>query len=380
MQSKAAYFFLLAGLLVLFSGCRPPLPPFKQTAAPGAKVYFVPNDRKMVALTFDDGPNGAATEQILNALKERGVPASFFVIGSNAERFPQLVKRMTAEGHLVGNHSYKHSRFDQVPGAEIEKDISDGNNALEKIIGHKPFWFRPPYGINGVGLDEICRRQDLAIAGWSLDANDWNPHPVTELVEAIVSQVTGGDIILLHDGWETRENPDRRLAMAAVPVIIDQLKARGFVFVTLDELLRHAGAPYAVFENGMKLLGMKFSSDPVHPGQEFLVRYFWEVPAIPARDTPKAFVHFVTRRGNFSFQDDHVLPVCGDVRDMVVRSSVRVPRKAHTGRYNMKLGLFYPAKPEKENRLRVQTAFPQSRREISLPAVLEVVPAAGKTK
>lgn len=366
------------GCAILLSGCRWPMEPFNQTPSPGETVYFVPNNRKLIALTFDDGPNGTATEQILNALKERNVKATFFLIGMNAERCPETARRIAAEGHLLGIHTYSHPRFDQISAAEREQDIMKAGSAIEKITDLRTFWYRPPYGINGTNLTDVCRQQGLVVAGWSLDANDWNPHPVEELVEAIVGQASPGDIILLHDGQETRENFDRHLTVEAVPVVVDKLKEKGFVFVTLAELLRNSGAPVAVFENGVRLLGMQIPSKPVAQGGQFSARYFWDVPEGSGENAPKAFVHFLAENGKIGFQDDHRLPARGDVRDMVVRSSVRVPRNAPAGKYRVKAGLFYPDKPERESRLQARFNFPQSKRAVYVPAELKIVPGQAK--
>lgn len=369
--------FLAAGG-ILFSGCRPAVEPYSPTVAPGETVYFVPNSRKMVALTFDDGPNGAATEKILEALKKHNVKATFFLIGANVERFPQITRRIAAEGHLIGVHTYQHPRYDQISPAAREKDIADASQAIETAAGIRPRWFRPPFGINGAELAEVCRRQDLILAGWSLDANDWNPHPLADLVKAIVEQATAGDIILLHDGQDTRPDADRAATVAAVPIIVDELKAQGFVFVTLPELLRQAGAPLAVFENGIRLLGMHIPSQPVYAGDAFWARYLWDVPAGCPVNPPRAFVHFLKPGGQKIFQDDHALPARGDVRDLVARNIVRLPRNLPPGKYELRLGLFDPARPEKESRLKVKSNFSQARRALCLPAVLEVAPAPEK--
>lgn len=369
---------LIAGGLLFFTGCRQPPEPCKQVLSPGETAYFVPNSRKMIALTFDDGPNGNYTEQILDVLKDRHVPATFFIIGANAERFSKTAQRMVSEGHLIGNHTRRHARFDQITTAEMEKDTADGNKTIETITGIRPRWFRPPYGINGTNLTDICRKQGLVVTGWSLDANDWNPHPVEDIVEAIVSQAIAGDIILLHDGWETRLDPDRRATVAAVPIIIDKLQKAGFVFVTLSELQRNAGQPLAVFENGVRLLGMQIPAKPVHPGDRFMTRYFWDVPEGLGENAPKVFVHFFQTGRKFLFQDDHCLSPPGDVRDLVTRNTIRVPKNAPVGQYEINIGLFYPAKPEGGNRLKTRANFPQRKRAVYMPITLEIAPVEQK--
>lgn len=370
---------LIAGGMLFFAGCRQPLEPCRQVLLPGETVFFIPNSQKMIALTFDDGPNGTATEQILNALKEHNVKATFFLVGANVERFPETARRMVSEGQLIGNHTHRHSRFDQITTAEIEKDIADGSRVIETVTGTRPRWFRPPFGINGPGLTDVCRRQGFAVAGWSLDANDWNPHPVEDIVDAIVSQAVHGDIILLHDGWETRPAPDRRATVAAVPIIVDKLQKAGFVFVTLSELQRNAGPPIAVFENGVRLLGLQVSAKPVCLGDKFMARYFWDVPEGYAADAPKAFVHFLQTGRKFIFQDDHFLSPPGDVRDLVTRHIIHVPKNAPAGQYAINIGLFDPAKPEDKNRLKVRSDFPQRKRAVYAPATLEIVPVEHKS-
>jgi len=363
---------------MFLAGCRPAVAPFKQTADPGETFYFVPNAKKMIALTFDDGPNGAATERILDSLGKYNVKASFFLVGANAERHPQIVKRIMAEGHLIGNHTYQHSRFDLITTPEIERDVAGGAAAIENITGRKPLWMRPPFGINGTGLDEVCRKQGCAIVGWSLDANDWNPHPVEDLVDAIVEQVTSGDIILLHDGFETRINPDRQATVAAVPLIVDKLQKAGFTFVTLPDLLKNSCAPAAVFEDGVRLLGVQMPAKPVFPGEEFMARYFWDVPEAPAGDPPSAFVHFVRPKSDYFFQGDFTLRRRGDVRDLVMRRRVRAPVNAAEGKYEIRIGLFPPGKYDPASRLKLRSNFPQAERAVYLPEGVRVASPAGK--
>lgn len=366
---------LLLGLPGLL-GCRRQPAPFKPTAEPGETVYFVPVREKVVALTFDDGPNEPATSQILDALKSHQVKATFFLIGANVERYPETARRIKAEGHLIGNHTFRHSRFDQSDATAIAQDIISGRRAIETVTGVTPLWFRPPYGINGPGMEETCRAQGMAIVGWSADANDWNPHPVEELVDSIVSQAMPGDIILLHDGWETRPGADRRNTVAAVPLIIEKLKAQGFRFVTVPELLRSAGRPVAEFENGARLLGLQIPSRPLSPGEGFWARYFWDVPPGWGNLTPEAFVHYTSPDGSTWFQDDHEIPRRRDVRDRVLKHLVIVSRKAPPGRYQVRFGLFDPQVTDLDHRVPVISSFRQQKGAVIIPDMLEVNPAA----
>ena len=359
-------------------GCQRQPAPFKPVADPGETIYFVPVREKVIALTFDDGPNEPATSLILDALKRHQVKATFFLIGANVERYPETARRIKAEGHLIGNHTARHARFDQSTASAIAQDIADGSRAIETVTGVTPLWFRPPYGINGPGMEEACRAQGMAIAGWSADANDWNPHPVKELVAGIVSQATPGDILLLHDGWETRPGADRRNTVAAVPLILEKLKARGLRFVTVADLLRVAGRPVAEFKNGARLLGLQIPAQPLPPGAGFWVRYFWDVP--PGWDnltpTTRAFVHWTSPDGTIRFQDDHEIPQPGDVRDRVLKHLVIVPRKAPLGRYQVRFGLCDPQTPDRHNRVPVRSVFRQQQDAVIIPDVLDVSQAA----
>ena len=357
-------------------GCQRSPAPFKPTAGPGQTIYFVPVREKVIALTFDDGPNEPATGLILDALKRHQVKATFFLIGANVERYPETARRIKAEGHLIGNHTARHSMFDQSTASAIARDIADGQRTIEKVTGVTCLWFRPPYGINGPGMEEACRAQGLAIAGWSADANDWNPHPVEELVAGIVSQATPGDIILLHDGWETRPGADRQNTVEAVPLILEKLKAQGFRFVTVPDLLRAAGRPVAEFKNGARLLGLQIPAQPIPPGEGFWVRYFWDVPPGWGSLTPEAFVHYTGPDGNMQFQDNHKIPRLGDVRDRVLKHLVIVPRQAPLGWYQVRFGLFDPQTPDLRCRVPVRSAFRQRQRAVIIPDVLDVNQAA----
>lgn len=354
------------------AGCRPRLASFPATAAPGATVYFVPVRERVVALTFDDGPSVSATALILDALKERRAPAAFFLVGQNVERLPELARRIAAEGHLIGNHTYGHSRFDQSTASEVAADIDAGRRAIEAATGVTPAWFRPPFGINGPGMEDACRAQVQVIVGWSADANDWNPHPVENLVARIIEQVVPGDIILLHDGWETRPDADRRRTAAAVPLILDALAERGFRCVSLPDLLQAAGPPLAEFQNGVRLLGWQAPAKPLAPGERFIVRYFWDSPLNRLPPDCKAFVHFTTPDGALRFQSDHAIPPPGDVRDRVQRCQLMIPRNAPAGRYETRIGLFDPRHPERAARIPVRARLRTRARAVIAPAPFEV--------
>ena len=358
----------MAGLMGGLAACRPaPVRPVQ----PGETVYFVPNTNRMLALTFDDGPNGAATEKILDTLKHFNVKATFFLIGTNVNRYPEIARRIVREGHQVGNHTFSHPRFDRISFQEMTREIDAGANAISGATGVKPTWFRPPYGINGFGLEEICRAKGYAIAGWSGHAGDWNPHCAVEIAERIITQATPGDILLLHDVRETRTDSDRQSTVDAVYLILERLTREGFRFVTLAELRRHAGPPLAEFANGVRLLGLHLQADPSYPGAERYIRYFWDVPAGWKTGSSAAFVHFEAG-GGFRFQDDHQLPPRGDVWDLTVERVLIIPSNASLGRYQGRIGLFNPARPDVRHRVPIRSATMHRKGAVILPHFLEV--------
>lgn len=359
-------------MLPLLIGCQRRPATFKATADPGEIIYFVPVREKVIALTFDDGPNEPATGQILDALKHYRVKATFFLVGANVEYFPETARRIKAEGHLIGSHTARHSRFDQSPAADIARDIADGCRIIETVTGTRPRWLRPPYGINP-NMAEAAQAQGLAIAGWSADANDWNPHPVSEIVNRMVAQAIPGDILLLHDGRETEHGANRNATVAAVPQILEKLIAKGFRFVTIPELLQAAGRPIAEFEGGLRLLGLQIPQESITPGEGFWARYFWDVPAGWRNGMPPyAFVHWTTAEGAIQFQDDHEIPRRGDVRDLVTKHLVIVPPATQPGRYQARLGLFDPKQPDIRHRVRLRSSYPQRQGAVIIPDVLDV--------
>jgi len=197
-----------------------------------------------IAVTFDDGPDIRWTPKILDILKEKNVPATFFVIGVDASQFPQIVKREYAEGHDVGNHTYTHPSFDDISKTEIHWQLNLTERLIESTIGVKSILFRPPYGIDHQPeyAEEVAQlpvAQDMGylIIGQKIDAHDWRQVdgkqiPAQEIVDNVIRQAGMGNIILFHDGGGERAN-----TVAALPQIIDKLRAEGYQFVSVPDLL-----------------------------------------------------------------------------------------------------------------------------------------------
>lgn len=200
----------------------------------GTLVSKVETSEKVIALTFDDGPTPGKTEQILSILAMQQVPATFFLIGKEVEAHPELVDKILKAGHQVGNHSYSHQRMIfKTPtfiAAEIEK-----TDALLRMLGVTgDIYFRPPYGKKLLMLPWYLQENQRVAVTWSVAPEDYPQvsSSVNELVKYTVDNTSAGNIILLHVMYDSREK-----TMQAVPEIIKQLKAKGYRFVTVSELI-----------------------------------------------------------------------------------------------------------------------------------------------
>lgn len=186
---------------------------------------------KLVALTFDDGPWPGHTDRILDILEHEGVHATFFMQGGRVKKAPGLAKRVAEEGHLVGNHTLSHRLLTTETPKEIRRQIVGGAKTIRSATGVQPVWFRPPYGAINADVWKQTRELRLKVALWDVDTRDWSRPGTKKIIRTAEKNVRPGSIILMHDGGD-----DRRQTIAALPKIIRDLKAKGYVFVTLEEL------------------------------------------------------------------------------------------------------------------------------------------------
>ncbi|MDY0340346.1 MAG: polysaccharide deacetylase family protein, partial [Coriobacteriia bacterium] len=186
----------------------------------------------LVALTFDDGPWPVQTEAILKILAEREVPATFFMLGSQVERLPATARAVVCAGHVAGNHTYWHAQLDKVTPAIAESEIRSTNTVIQAATGVTPHWLRPPCGRLGGNAPVYIASAGMVPALWTVDPQDWRKGQTpSAIIESVVGSVRPGAIVVLHDG-----GGDRSATIAALPAIIDRLRAAGYEFVTLDEL------------------------------------------------------------------------------------------------------------------------------------------------
>lgn len=179
-----------------------------------------------IALTFDDGPHPVYTEKLLEGLRERGVKATFFVVGENIQGKEEVIRQMQEDGHLIGNHTYDHGDISRMSAEKACEELTKTSDLIKEITGAGTAYVRPPFGNWDEELD--CRLTMIDVK-WSIDPLDWTTRNVGQIVNKVVTKASDNDIILLHDYYDS--------SVEAALQIVDTLKERGFEFVTVEELL-----------------------------------------------------------------------------------------------------------------------------------------------
>ena len=193
-------------------------------------------NKKVVALTFDDGPDGNTTPQALDILAKYKVKATFFVQGKNIAGNESLLKRMQSEGHEVGNHSWNHPILTKLSLEDAKKQLTDTEDAITKVLGKSSKLMRPPYGAIS---DDIRNNLDLSFIMWNVDSLDWKSKNEAAILTEIQHQTTDGSIILLHDIHQPSVN--------SLPKVIEYLQGQGYSFVTVSDLLNTRLKPHEIY-------------------------------------------------------------------------------------------------------------------------------------
>jgi len=187
-------------------------------------------NKRLIAITFDDGPHPSNTPRLLDILRDRNVKATFYVVGTNARAYPGLLQRMVAEGHEVANHSWNHPNLSQMSPDAVRKQLQDTHDAIVAATGVRPTTFRPPYG----ALTENQRawiKRDFGYPTimWDVDPQDWRRPGSSVVASRVISNTKPGSIILLHD--------IHAQSIDAVPTILDALLQQGYTFVPVNQLI-----------------------------------------------------------------------------------------------------------------------------------------------
>jgi peptidoglycan/xylan/chitin deacetylase (PgdA/CDA1 family) len=193
-------------------------------------------DTEAVALTFDDGPS-PDTEGILDILASQNLSATFFMIGRHVELFPRAAQRVAADGHEIGNHSYSHPIFLYRSPAETRKQLERANAVIKGVTGVTPNLARPPCGVRTPAYFSAAKDLALRTVQWDVAGFDWKRQSAQQIGASVLGKVRAGSIILLHDG-DSQDKQDRRATVAALPLIIDGLHARGLRIMPLLQLLK----------------------------------------------------------------------------------------------------------------------------------------------
>lgn len=184
--------------------------------------------RRCLSLTFDDGPTPLRTQEVLDILRDFNVQATFFVIGKQAERHPEILRRAVADGHIIGNHTYSHSSlFCFLWPRQLRREIEQGQEAIEKVCGYKPEYFRSPVGLRHALLNLYLKQAKLEYVSWQVRSFDTLTKRPDVVLKRILRRASPGDIVLLHD------NAAAGVTLEILPELIRELRQRGFEFVTV---------------------------------------------------------------------------------------------------------------------------------------------------
>lgn len=185
-------------------------------------------ETKYVALTFDDGPSGKYTRQLLDGLYERGVQATFLLCGYRMRDYPELTQRIYDDGHEIGYHGFSHKNMKAMSRRDIAKELEDSQALLPE--GCRPVFLRPPGGCCGDAVRQVAQVRNLAILSWSVDPRDWATHDTAAIERAVLKNVKDGDIVLLHD----MSNSSVQAALDIIDVLLEQ----SYEIVTVSRLVR----------------------------------------------------------------------------------------------------------------------------------------------
>jgi len=206
-------------------------------------IFHVNTSQKLVALTFDDGPSPVWTPQLLDKLKEKHAKATFFMIGKHAEEYPDIARRVAAEGHEIGNHTYDHHGIFFYTKEELNKEVLAAEEVIRSITGVSTVYFRPPKAWITDDEKKWLNEEGYRTVLWTLNSKDWVQFDDKYILKYLLKRVKPGDILLFHDsgGVFDINNGDRHETVKTIPRLIDELRKRGYQFVTVSELIEKSG-------------------------------------------------------------------------------------------------------------------------------------------
>ncbi|MBO4265334.1 MAG: polysaccharide deacetylase family protein [Clostridia bacterium] len=218
-------FMIVSSLMMLIS-------PIFANDGEKTAIRQVNTDKMKIALTFDDGPHKTQTDEILDLLASYNIRATFFTVGENAKKYPEKIKRILAEGHEIGSHTYTHPQVNNLDYDALADELEKTEAALYDICSYKPKLLRPPCGVCSSNVKKAAKNFGYDIILWSVDTKDWASTSAEDIVDNIMTNTKSGSIILCHDCiWHV--SPTKEALKKAIPKLISE----GYEFVTVSELL-----------------------------------------------------------------------------------------------------------------------------------------------
>ncbi|MED0758865.1 polysaccharide deacetylase family protein [Aneurinibacillus thermoaerophilus] len=202
----------------------------------GKVVWEVNTKEKVIALTFDDGPDPLYTPQIIQLLNKYQAKATFFVVGQKAKNNPAIIKELKQNGHEIGNHTYFHPSLYRISFARLKKEIEDTDSIIYAITGVSPTFFRPPGGVYNEKVVEAAKQGNhlLVMWSWTQDTKDWKNPGIQKIVDKVCKNAKPGNIVLFHDAGGNRTQ-----TVQALDIILNKLSKEGYTFVTVSQLLAY---------------------------------------------------------------------------------------------------------------------------------------------
>jgi len=204
----------------------------------GRTFLGTPGTGKRLALTYDDGPNDPHTKRLLDVLAKHGIKATFFMIGSYVEKRPDIVRTVAEAGHEIGNHTWSHPNLIWCSSGQVRSELERTAIILDDTVGPYSKLFRTPFGGRRPGSLRVVKKMGLTPVMWSVSAYDWSLPTADAIEKKVWSQVSGGDVILMHDGSHRGFGWERGNTVAATDAVIARAKNEGYSFCTISEMMR----------------------------------------------------------------------------------------------------------------------------------------------
>ena len=203
----------------------------------GASFNGAPAGTRSLALTYDDGPNDPYTGQLLEVLERHGVKATFFLLGQFVSARPELARAVVEAGQAIGSHGYNHHNLIFLSPTQLRQQLERASQAIEAATGLRPKLFRPPFGGRRPGTFAVAREFGMVPVMWRISCHDWSAHSAASIVQSAMSQIRGGEVILLHDGGHLKIGTDRSHSVRATDEIVRRCQGEGYEFVTVTEMM-----------------------------------------------------------------------------------------------------------------------------------------------